>query len=110
MAFTPTSISSPLTTITVLIADDDTSRMEINPITWAIVQAQEQLHLVMEAKWAEDLWQWMEKGWENWMAKWDLVVVSDKDLAVMEAKVAVVVISMKCQKVSFQISSVMFGF
>jgi len=48
---------------------------EFDPISQAVAHAQEQLCLVMEVKWAEDLWQWMEKGWENWMAEQDSVVV-----------------------------------
>jgi len=82
MAFTHSSVSLPSNTITVLIANDDAIQLEFNPISQAIVQAQEQFHLVMEAKQTEDLWWWMEKGWENQMAEQDSVVVSDKELAV----------------------------
>ena len=65
MAFTPTSVSSPSTTTATLIANNDSLQTEIDPITWAVAQAQGQLCLAMEAKWAEDLWQWVEKGWED---------------------------------------------
>jgi len=34
MAFTPASISSPSSTITVFIANDDAPQVEIDPITW----------------------------------------------------------------------------
>ena len=52
MAFNPTHVSSPLNTTTVLIADNDALLMDINlefdPTSQAVVQAQEQLHVVME--------------------------------------------------------------
>src|SRR5882724_9278971 len=79
MAFTHSSVSLPSNTITVLIANDDAIQLEFNPISQAIVQAQEQFHLVMEAKQTEDLWWWMEKGWENQMAEQDSIVVLDKE-------------------------------
>ena len=47
--------------------------MELDIIAQAIVQAQEQLCHVLEAKKQEDLWQWMEKGWEEWMSERDSV-------------------------------------
>jgi len=48
MAFTPASSSSPSTSITVLITNDNALQLgfepELNPIAQAIAQAQEQLH------------------------------------------------------------------
>ena len=41
------------------------------------------------------------KGWESWMMERDAAVVSDKGLVVAVDKKAVVVIGMKCHKVSF---------
>ena len=90
MAFTPVSISSPSTSTAVLITDE-ALQLGLNPIAWAIAQAQEQLHCAMEAQWAEDLWQWMEKSWEEWMSERDSVVrLVDKKMAVAVAKVVTV--------------------
>ena len=45
----------------------------------------------MEAKEEEDMWQWMEKRWEEWMSEQDSVVgLIDRDL-VREAVEHVVV-------------------
>jgi len=99
MAFTPTPASTSSNTTAVLIVNP-----ELDLIAQAIAQAQEQLQAVMEAQyWEELMQQWMEKGWENWMKEKNTMVVLDK-------KLAVVVIGMKCQKVSFWISLVMFKF
>ena len=54
----------------------------------------------MEAKWVEDLWWWKEKAWENQMSEKDMMVVLDKETAVVAAKVAVVEIIKKYWKVS----------
>ena len=78
---------------------------ELNPIAQAVAQAQEQLHLAMEAKQAEDLWWWMEKGWEDQMLEKDRMRVSDKKLGVVAAKAAMVEIERKWLKVSIGFSS-----
>jgi len=104
MAFSPT-YTSTLSPIAVLVSNNNTLQMEVDtevdPIAQAIAQAQEQLCIAMEVQqWEEDLWWCMEKGWESQMAERDTVVVLDKKSAVGVAKKAVVVIGMKCQKVS----------
>ena len=77
--------------------------MELDPIAQAIAQAQEQLCLAMEAKWAEDLWRWMEKGWEERMSERDSVVrLVDKKLAKEAVEQAVVEIQKKWYKVSLR--------
>jgi len=61
----------------------------------------------MEAK-AEDLWWWMEKGWEDWMSEKDRVRLSDKKLAVVAAKVVMAEIWKKWYKVSLGFSSFLY--
>ena len=103
MVYTPASISSPMTSIAVLITDDDALRLGLDPITQAIAQAQEQLHHAMETQWAEDLQQWMEKGWEEQrMSEKDRMRVLDKKVAVVVAKAVMVEIERKSQKVSIR--------
>ena len=101
MAFNPAHISLPLNTTALLIANNDTHQMELNPLIQVVAQAHEQLHLAMEVQqWEEDLWWWMEKGWKDWMVEKDSMIVSDKKTAVVVAKAAAVEIGKKCQKVS----------
>ena len=79
--------------------------MDVDPISLAVAQAQEQLHLAMEAKWTEDLWQWMEKSWEEWMSERDSVVaLVDKNLAREAAEHAVVEIWKRWYIVSVRFS------
>jgi len=55
----------------------------------------------MEAKEEEDLWQWLEKSWEEQMSERDLVVVLvDRKLAREAAEHAMVDICKKWLKVS----------
>ena len=83
MAFTPTSTYSPSPSTTALIANNTFQGFEpeVDSITQAITQAQEQLHQVMEAKEVEDLWWWMEKSWEEPMLEKDSVAaLVDREL------------------------------
>jgi len=74
--------------------------LELDPITQAITQAQEQLQAAMEVQyWEEQMWQWMEKDWESQMVE-SRLVVSDKESAIEAAEQAVVEIGKKFQKVS----------
>ena len=101
MAFTPVPVSSPSSTITALITNDNSPQTELDPIAQAIAQAQGQLHLTIEAKQAEDLQQWMEKGWEEQMSERDLVVaLVDKELVREAAEHAMVEIQKRWFKVS----------
>jgi len=107
MDFNPISTSSPSTSTTELITDDTFLGFEpeVDSITLAIVQAQEQLYQVMEVKEAEDLWWWMEKCWEEQMLERDLVVrLVDKEVAMEVAEHAVVEIQKKWYIVSFGFS------
>jgi len=95
-----------------LISDNDAHQMELDleldPVTQAISQAQEQLHISMEAQHQEDQLQWwMEKDWEVQMEERDRVVVSDKELAVEAAVVAE--IGKRCCKVILGLSLAIFG-
>jgi len=105
MAFTPASVSLPSTSTTALVTDDDTLLLGLDPIAQAIAQAQEQLCLTMEVKQTEDLRQWMEKSWEEWISERDLVVgLLDKKLVREAVEHAVVVeIWKKWYKVSLRI-------
>jgi len=74
--------------------------LELDPITQAITQAQEQLQAAMEVQyWEEQMWQWMEKDLESQMVE-SRLVVSDKESAIEAAEQAVVEIGKKFQKVS----------
>ena len=87
MAFNPTHVSSPLNTTTVLIADNDALLMDINlefdPTSQAVVQAQEQLHMVMEAQdWEQKQQLCMEEDQESLRAESCKMVVSDREKVV----------------------------
>ena len=76
---------------------------ELNPIAQAVVQAQEWLHLVVEAQnWEESFQQWMEKSWEDQMSDKDHLRASDKRFAVAVAKVAMVEIEGRWLRVSVE--------
>src|SRR5882724_10121432 len=101
MAFTPTYISSPLTSTTVLVTDNTFLGFEpeVNLFAQAIAEAKEQLHQAMEVKQEEGFWWWLENSWEEQMSEWDLVVkFIDKKVvvAVMFGDLEAVVES-KCQ-------------
>jgi len=80
----------------------------LNPVTQAVVQAKEQLHVAMEAQHQEtQLWLWVEEDWESWRTEGSTVVVLDKAVEVVEKVVEE--IGMRYQKVNFfQISSAIF--
>ena len=74
---------------------------EFDPVTQAMAQAQEQLQVAMEVQHREtQLQNWEEEMVITWLEEMGKAVVSDKELAVGAAKKAVVVIGMKCHKVS----------
>ena len=50
------------------------------------------------------MWQWMEKGWEEWMSEKDRMVSSDKELAIEAVEQAVVEIQRKWWKVRIELS------
>ena len=103
MAFTPTSTSFPSPSTAALVADDTFQGFEpeVNLITLAITQAQEQLHQAMEVKEVEELRWWMEKRWEEQMLEWDSIVrLGDKELAIEAADHVVVEIWKKWYIVS----------
>ena len=85
-------------------------KLEIDPITQAVVEAQEWLCIAMEAQhWEEQLELWMEKGWESQMREGDTMVVSDKESVVEVAQQAVVEIGKKCCRVSLRFSLAILG-
>ena len=90
---TPASASSPTSSNAALVTDDTFLGFEpeVNLIAQAATEAKEQLFQVMEVKQEEDIWQWMEKGWEEWMLERDLVVGFVDKKAVVAAMKAVMV-------------------
>ena len=63
----------------------------------------------MEAKEEEDMQQWLEKSWEEWMSEWDLVVMLvDRNLVREAAEHAMVEIGMRWLKVSVGFSFLIF--
>ena len=74
-------------------------------VNQAVKEAKEQLHWAMEAKEEEDMWWWMEKGWEEWMSERDSVVeLVDRKLAREALEHAMVEIQKKWYIVSFGFS------
>ena len=93
MAFTPVSTSLPSSSTTDFATNDTFLgfKLEVINPNQAVKKAKEQLHRAMEAKEEEDMQQWLEKSWEEWMSERDLVVrLMDKELVREAAEHAMV--------------------
>jgi len=76
MSSTSASASPSSSTTSAFLADNTFVGFgsEVDLSFQAVFKAQEQLHQSLEVR-QEEMWQWMEMQWEEWMLERDLVVL-----------------------------------